>query len=500
MGSAKLWAAFTKYRRITFAFCAVASLGWAIFLSIFLSREWVEYDISERAIVVGLVAHHGLATILLYLMAVLQFRKWLDAARVAFVLIFQTGTIIVFSLFSTDFPCNQFLGSPAACRTGMMAAIIGIWSQTGVLLIYACVLALMTCFPAPVQAPVEVAKVTPYDVVSKRSSASSVDSQTRLLRVDNSGYSRAPSPRTHYARPVNSLSPMRSAALPSSPLHSPRPDGYGHTRGYRPNTPGSSYSSTASSASSVRVPSTGPSYGPNLRSSPRSPRGPPGTPAPIILNPFLDPLSRSSSAISSSTYASSANDWNPYATPIRYNYGTLTPPANTPRMLEAQYRPGAPLKSAPPYYSTSSFIPEERYMQNATAFLQVPMSPYAVQPSAQRLMPPRSMTATPAHSIHSLSGSIHADEHRPPVPPLSLTPSRPPNSLSPPPSALLPLPSGMQFTHVDASNMSNGLMARPPPTPASDVSARPSPVDVPIDGPIDMKRWHKDVLGAAAVR
>ncbi|KAF4576485.1 hypothetical protein EYR36_000918 [Pleurotus pulmonarius] len=495
MGSAKVWAAFTKYRRITFAFCAVASLGWTIFLSIFLSREWVEYDISERAIAVGLVAHHGLATILMYLMAVLQFRKWLDAARVAFVLVFQIGTIVVFSLFSTDFPCNRFLGSPAACRTGMLAAIIGIWSQTGVLLIYACVLALMTCFPAPLRAPVEVAKVTPYDVISKRSSASSVDSQTQLLRPDNGGYSRAPSPRTHYARPVNSLSPMRSAALPSSPLHSPRPDGFGHTRGYRSNTPGSSYSSTASSASSIRVPFTAPSYGPNLRSPPR-------TPAPMILNPFLDPLSRSSSAVSSSTYASSANNWNPYATPMRYNYGTLTPPVGSHRMLEAQYRPGAPPRSAPPYYSTTPFIPEDRFVQNATPFLQVPMSPYAVQSSAQRLMPPRSLTATPAQSIHSLSGSIHADERRPPVPPLSLTPSRSLNSLSPPPSALLPLPSGMgmQFSHVDASNMSNGLMIHPPSTPANDVSARPSPVDVPIEGHIDMKRWHKDVLGAAAVQ
>lgn len=459
----------------------------------------------------------------------MQFRKWLDAARVAFVLVFQIGTIIVFSLFSTDFPCNQFckfipwrriaktyvdnpVGSPAACRTGMLAAIIGIWSQTGVrayllhstsmssdlpvlrlVLIYACVLVLMTCFRAPLRAPVEIAKVTPYDVVYKRSSASSVDSQTQLLRVDNGGYSRAPSPRTHYARPVNSLSPMRSAALPSSPLHSPRPNGFGHTRGYRPKTPGSSYSSTASSASSIRVPFTAPSYGPNLRSPPR-------TPAPMILNPFLDPLSRSSSAVSSSTYASSANSWNPYATPMRYNYGTLTPPASTPRMLEAQYRPGAPPRSAPPYYSTTPFIPEDRFMQNVTPFLQVPMSPYAVQSSGQRLMPPRSLTATPAHSIHSLSGSIHADEHRTPVPPLSLTPSRSPNSLSPPPSALLPLPSGMQFSHVDAIDMSNGLMVHPPSTPANNVSARPSPVDVPIEGHIDMKRWHKDVLGAAAVQ
>ncbi|GLB35048.1 hypothetical protein LshimejAT787_0206130 [Lyophyllum shimeji] len=90
--SSRAWATFRAVRVGIFALAALLSLGWTIVLTVLLLREWRAYDISQRAIVIVSLVINGVSAILLYLMIVVHFRLWLDAARVAFVLHFQLAS------------------------------------------------------------------------------------------------------------------------------------------------------------------------------------------------------------------------------------------------------------------------------------------------------------------------------------------------------------------------------------------------------------------------
>ncbi|KAJ8457047.1 hypothetical protein ONZ45_g18474 [Pleurotus djamor] len=249
MNSVKIWALFRKFRLFIFGTHAVLSLGWTIFLSFFLSREWLEYNISERAIMLGLTGFQGFIVLFIYLMMVVQFRKWLDAARVTFLLVFEASTITLYSIFSADFPCFQFGATVDTCLLAMKVIMIGIWSQSALLFLYICVLSVMTCLPEEPKPKSLEAKVAPIDSKtpsSRWSSSSSIHSTSGLLRPERE--------RSRTASP-SSLQPKYQSSVTPPPaygnLQGPQPSHYGSFSSHKPATPSTaSYSSVSTTSSS----------------------------------------------------------------------------------------------------------------------------------------------------------------------------------------------------------------------------------------------------------
>ncbi|KAF8078045.1 hypothetical protein FPV67DRAFT_1443547 [Lyophyllum atratum] len=144
-------------RVIVFAFATLLSIAWTIMFMVLLLREWRTYDIRQRAIVIISLVINGTSAIFLYLMIVVRFRLWPDAARVAFILLFQLGSTVTFALFSPSFPCDN-LGSETDCRRLTSAVINGGWALSG--------LSVMSHIPMPPPRPNPEAALLAYEALA----------------------------------------------------------------------------------------------------------------------------------------------------------------------------------------------------------------------------------------------------------------------------------------------------------------------------------------------
>ncbi|KAH7877557.1 uncharacterized protein C8R40DRAFT_903389 [Lentinula edodes] len=97
---------FKALRAFIFAICMTLSIGCATILSIFLLRQWSDFDLVSRIIVVILTVVHSLGGILLYLMIVVQFKVWLDAARVSVYLAFVLCGGLLLITGRASLPCS----------------------------------------------------------------------------------------------------------------------------------------------------------------------------------------------------------------------------------------------------------------------------------------------------------------------------------------------------------------------------------------------------------
>ncbi|KAL0947020.1 hypothetical protein HGRIS_013164 [Hohenbuehelia grisea] len=534
MKPAQLWAIFKKARLYMFALSAIFSAAWTVFLSVFLSREWPEYGTPQRAIFLTLVVVGGMSAILLYLMIVVRFRLWLDGARVAFLLTFQLGSALLLSFNTSIFPCTRFV-TTSTCKTVFFVIIVGSWSQSLLLVLYAGFLSLMACVPAD---PANSTKVKDANGHHYTPSVDSVDSRTGLLRSGsyrNQGSYRAGRPLSPNSQsPARSVYPHQEAQLAFD--HRARAIGYSAARSPRPGTPSSvrsGYSSASASSSTF--------YGPFSVSSPGpySAQLPPASPANSIRklpprplpNPFSDPMSRSSSPMSVRSYGSSVSEAHGYG----YGERKLSIPVNDPRFgspfdairfpppppyaretsQQSQPQPQMPY----PRMIPSPLLPDPYSKDQSPGFLSVPNTPFMVRDPVRPNVPSRSYAATPgAHSIHSSMGSLHGHGSDRgggrSVPPLLLPQQQFHSAVSPPVTALLPLPSGMT-PYTPSSPYSDtrreyfpggfdGPMMHNPwhggeygYYPAPQEQRNPTPPNVPVDVTVDLHQWQTDVMGAA---
>ncbi|KAF8654056.1 hypothetical protein AX16_003590 [Volvariella volvacea WC 439] len=101
------------------------------------------------SLIIALVAIHGAGIIMMYLMMVVHFSHWLDAARISCFLALQFGGTLAFAVFRNTLPCEN-LGSQMACDIGGLSIIYGGWAFSGWLLFYLFCLVTMTYIPKPV--------------------------------------------------------------------------------------------------------------------------------------------------------------------------------------------------------------------------------------------------------------------------------------------------------------------------------------------------------------
>ncbi|KAI0673076.1 hypothetical protein C8Q78DRAFT_1022603 [Trametes maxima] len=492
------WNLFRKVRKVAFAFIALASLAWAVVLSLYLSKEWAHFSTLQRAIVLALIGVNALTSLLLYLMIVVVFRMWKELLRMLFLLAIHIGTAVPFTLYRFSFPCD-FFGTKTACKVVALTFLATAWSITGLLLGYTVYLCIMSRVPRPFPL------ITPNNLlstppVSRAPSMVSVSSATHLLAQPTSATLASASQRPASPASVYSQHSSHSRTVPKR-LFLANSSGAPHDLSYgaidtQSRVPAPSIVRSRFSTSTIgsipaspppptrlhslrasisehllhRRPSASPvppvPQLPQERSVAKTP------PRPLLLNasPFTDPLSRHGTpetALSGLSFTSA---------PANPNLGRMAPPMQGPygHFLSPYVFPaGAPTGS--PFFPGSQFGDRagspQTYpvMPHLLVGYPAPYMQYAGGPVGAHI---RSHSATPsAASIHSMSPSIHFTHpfgntlpH-----PAALTPSHPASG-SP----------GLYPNFHDARGAMGGMLAPPPSAhlrSASDPVFRPYTAD-----------------------
>ncbi|KAI0341785.1 hypothetical protein BDW22DRAFT_1420872 [Trametopsis cervina] len=413
------WATFFKVRRTVFVFISITSLLWAIVLSVYIAREWKDVIWAQRALVLAIIGANGLTAIMMYLMAVVVFRAWLDLTRVVFLLLLHIGSALMFTLFGSNFSCDTFK-TKAICKRVDLAFVIGSWVMTGLLLGYIPYLLIMIRVPRPTP------QITPNPLLhtppmSRRSSVASVNSTTRLIRQDSteSFYTTPTSFRTSSARRVARYSSY-AGFIPNRQASPPVRTGGPYGTKDSPRSPSSSNLPFRSVSVTPPTPN-GSNYTPaslqtaeamarnSSRSSPR-----PLPEPPVFFNPFADPVSRQTT---------------PQSAYSQMSFNTITkPPSHAgPHSYLEQWPPLLPLPTAAASTrsSTSTLLPtvatmvpvwssyERRWVYSSN---DRPMSGQPNMVTTGSTL--RAHTTTP-HSIHSVAPSMHLHPsmtHGPPSP------------------------------------------------------------------------------------
>lgn len=222
----KSWLLFRRFRVTVLSFAAVLCLLWSVLIAVYLAKNWSSYEAGQRGFFSGLVALDFVSSILIYLMIVVKYTYWPDAARTLVLIGLHAAGTIVTMMLKPHLPCDTF-GGWSTCNTLTDVIIYGSWTITGLIGLYGVVLPFMASLPPRIDADLENAsghdvgnkpeeyKMTEEDVQPQ--SPTSADPQTWLLQNEEK------------------MSPK--IALVDFPRYSGSPRGYSHRSSSIPSTP-----------------------------------------------------------------------------------------------------------------------------------------------------------------------------------------------------------------------------------------------------------------------
>ncbi|KAF9069913.1 hypothetical protein BDP27DRAFT_665040 [Rhodocollybia butyracea] len=474
---------FKAFRVLVLALCSVLSIGCTTILSIFLSREWDNFDHVSRIIVVALTSVHGLGAVMLYLMIVTRLNVRLDALRVSIYLSVVIGGAVLLTIGRARLPCTNS-GIGHICGPATLSVMIASFVISGCLIFYSFGLSIIAC-----TIPGALLAKAPSDILEGETT--SVNSQTRLIPSAQ----RAESQAFLKDRHDNSLPKDDRPALAHARSHIPQPLNLEGTErrpvfSYTVTTPKSVSSSISqsqestytsirhpyamytesptSSAWSYSQPSTPLSAQSNSTSGSRS-TGYPISPSPVpsmrrAARRDQSPLARSESALS---YQHGGIP-NPFAgpTPVPSTPGTISGSQNgSPNLSLSFGNQGFPL---PPSYGVSGWSSyTDEYLRSVTPPPSTPRSLIPGVPIAKRSLP---SVVSPRKSVSF--GSAAANLHSMGLP-------------SPPPiAARLPPHPDLQAHLVSAPSQGSEIVipstpGRLTPTSAKTFRSQLLPADIP---------------------
>ncbi|KAH7923512.1 hypothetical protein BV22DRAFT_1036216 [Leucogyrophana mollusca] len=415
MSSTDLWGWFRKLRTILFASAAILCFIWTILIAVYLGRNWSTYNGGQRGFLCGLIALDFISSILLYLMIVVKYRFWPDAARTAVLVGLHVAGTVVFELDSPRFPCNAF-GSTAHCHGMTIAVIAGSWVISGLLIAYAIFLPVMAVIPSPptpkASDGLETPPLNPDSEEEKRKTHVSSRSQAWLLHNPEGTSPELNASDLPAHRGIPSIPRPHSHASSSSsfdlrPISPARVDVV--MAAGEPNTPSTTsvysvLSPRSSAGRTIRAPSfyTTDRAVNASNSSSESSEGYPASRSGSLLshplpNRFRDGIDeRRMSTLSDSTTVLPENAY--------YDFPTADGPAGRPTShptIASPYSVSAYESSASrrPYRTRVASGRQSIHAQNGAIGNRVaPTSPLASSAA---------LPDTPAHSVHSMMASVH---------------------------------------------------------------------------------------------
>jgi len=135
---------FLKLRAVAFSCITMLSLTWIVLLCVIIFYRWDISDHLERSLILVILLANTITVIALPVLILLQFRPWLDAARLAFLLVAHIGTAVAFTTWNATFTCPEQTGDQAGeCKLINMYILLANWVNPAFLISYSVGLALM---------------------------------------------------------------------------------------------------------------------------------------------------------------------------------------------------------------------------------------------------------------------------------------------------------------------------------------------------------------------
>jgi len=132
---------FLKWRASAFACISFVSLLWIILLCIVVFERWSLLDPVEKGIFAVLLITNIINVFMLPILILCQFRPWLDAARMLFLLLANIGIAAFFTYWNPKFRCpEQTADSAGVCQLINLYILLANWVNPGFLIVYSCCL------------------------------------------------------------------------------------------------------------------------------------------------------------------------------------------------------------------------------------------------------------------------------------------------------------------------------------------------------------------------
>ncbi|EIN07453.1 hypothetical protein PUNSTDRAFT_121562 [Punctularia strigosozonata HHB-11173 SS5] len=143
---------FTKARTICFLLVSMLAFIYTILLCVFIFARWDVSDTSERSFAFVMILVNTITVIMLPALILLEFRPWLDGARMLLLLIAHISVATAFAVHDQKFQCHESTpDGTGVCELLNIYILLANWIVPGLLIVYSAALAYVAyrCWKQP---------------------------------------------------------------------------------------------------------------------------------------------------------------------------------------------------------------------------------------------------------------------------------------------------------------------------------------------------------------
>ncbi|KAL4068131.1 hypothetical protein J3A83DRAFT_4256700 [Scleroderma citrinum] len=214
---------FFTVRTVTFASIVILAFVWLVLLSVEVFIRWNISDDILQSLMTLLILTNGITILVPPILLILEFRVWLDAARLLLLLVLQIGAATAFTYFFPKIHCpSQTPDDVGICKLLNTYTVMASWVIPVILVLYTAYFTLMVYLQSRIPVAVEPTKSDDH-FVGRPSVLPLMDpemAEWRPSRASGSSSESDPGPKarvdsTQPTRPLLPLLlPQRQSALP----------------------------------------------------------------------------------------------------------------------------------------------------------------------------------------------------------------------------------------------------------------------------------------------
>ncbi|KIJ59204.1 hypothetical protein HYDPIDRAFT_33435 [Hydnomerulius pinastri MD-312] len=119
---------FFKVRAVTFTCIIILSFLWLVLLSVEIFTRWDISDRTSRSLMTVFMLTNTTTIIMLPILLLVEFRVWLDAARILLLLVAQIGSAAAFTYWNPQIQCpDQTADDVGVCKLIDVYTMMGCW-------------------------------------------------------------------------------------------------------------------------------------------------------------------------------------------------------------------------------------------------------------------------------------------------------------------------------------------------------------------------------------
>lgn len=218
---------FFKVRAVTFTCIILISFLWTVLLSVQVYIRWDISDRCSRSLTAVFLLTNATTILILPFLLLLEFRVWLDAARILLLAILQIGSAVAFTCWSPQIQCpDQTADQQGVCKLINIYMLMGCWIVPVILILYASYFAAMVYRQSRIPVVVESREKVCTDTGSPFVVDPEMAIASPYLPVLNIRASISPvtSDSLVFSRPeANIASPLTITAMPRRASRDPHP-------------------------------------------------------------------------------------------------------------------------------------------------------------------------------------------------------------------------------------------------------------------------------------